>query len=761
MPGKSPDRRRHLSAAVAAVAGIVGLLAATPADAGRKTVILLDASNSMNSAFGGGRRIDSARDALASTLPRYDDVLDLGLVTFGNRQRQSCRDIETLAETRAGNAANVVAASRKVQAQGVSMLAQALQRAAADAGHRRGSSSIIAIVDGAGVDSCRIDTCETARTLKREGRSLTIHVVAIAPKGPEIPLLQCIGANSGGSYVAVGDARQLRNAVELALQATASGARAAVGPGAAPAPRRKPRPPIHVAKAPDPRMKPDPADPDPEPGAAPGELGNTESVFAPTRPGQPANAAASAPVAGPAKVTATVGAEGGSTSSGTETQVVMAPRSTPLTRPAPPPARPPEPPMVETARQDVANRTTILFKRPEPAAGSVPFAPVTAGTDETASADAATAGPAPAGTVAMAAPDADSGAAPAAAKPIGPRRKPTPEVAAVQPTDTPTPVAETTPAGSGQSAGVAIVPASKALDETQAATGSAPAPSPDSGAAMTTASVPAPAPVASPPAPTTAAAPDTTAEPGAPGTLKLAALILEGTDPVQQGVMWQVFSQTADGGKGELVTRSSDPTPSLELPSGDYLVEGRFGNAARSKGVAVRPGDEAAVEVVLDVGGLQLNPAVAGVANANAEISNTIYAAGETTPVVADAVAGAVIYLTAGTYRIVSRYGDANARAEDQIRVQSGKLVKAKINHRAAPVSFRLVEDAGGKPLDDATWIITDSSGSVVKSSDQTAPTHVLAEGNYTVTVDQGGRTFTDTVSVEPGVPVIAEIVAR
>ncbi|VAW14544.1 hypothetical protein MNBD_ALPHA09-981 [hydrothermal vent metagenome] len=656
----------------------IALLASLAASGGGQalaeeaTILLLDASNSMNSNFDGAHRIDAAKQAISETLPRYNTQLDLGLVTFGNRQRQSCGDIQSLVAPGAGNVSKILSATSAIKAQGISLLAQGMQRAAADADYQRTPASIIAVVDGSGIDACQIKSCQVAADLKREAKDLTVHVIALAPKPHEVPLLECVASATGGTYVTVVDRRQVRNALDLALRAATAKAGAAGTATTAPPPSRKPKPPVKVADAPAPRLKPDPATAAPgaapsEPGAAPGETDNTVSVFAPTR--RPSAPSAASPAI------QTPPAPQNQTAEGSGNQVVMAP----TVRPA------------------------------SPAGGKNQAAPTTA-TEKGAQKMAAT----PGTTVLYKRPAAKTTSAQGAPEPE-PKTSPTVKPVTAEP-----------PSNADQ--GLTIVPATEAATSTAAAT---------------------------PPAART----DETAT---AGTVRLAAMIVADAKPVPEGMMWQIFREAEGGGRGALATRSSDPTPTLKLPAGRYLIEGRFGNAVRDMTVEVKANAQTEAKLVLDVGGLQLVPAVAGVADPDANITNTIFAAGDLkTPVVANAAAGAVIYLTAGKYRIVSRYGTANSVAEDDIQIQRGKLTQAKINHRAAPVSFRLVGKAGGAPLSVASWVITDQAGRTVQRSDETAPVYVLVEGSYKVTATQGGETFSQTFAVEQGVPATVEIVVK
>ncbi len=685
MLGRGPRRLWLVSGlAIGAITALGGGIAGGgTARADEATMLLLDASNSMNSNFDGDHRINAAKRAISENVPRYDTQLKIGLVTFGNREQRSCVDVETLVPPGPGKATDLVIAANGIKAQGVSLLGQAMLRAAADAEYKRSPTSIIALVDGAGVKACGVDACKVAAELNREAKDLTVHVIAMSPKPADVSELECVASTTGGTYVTVANARQTRNALDLALRATVSKVRSTPPAAAAPTPKRKPRPPVRLADAPTPKVKPDPASQTgapagdelgsapAEPGTSPGAANNTVSVFAPTRP--TGNAQAQNQVGGnPAAP---------ETQSGTATgnQVVMAPTVR---------SEPADPARQNAQKVTSVPGTTILYMRPAAAKGT--------------STDTA-------------------GSEPKAQQPV------------------PAETAEQGSATGSNSAegGLTMVPADQASKLPAAA-------APDAGRSSATDQTAGPAPSAG------------------SGAVRLVAMIVENAKPIPEGMMWQIFQQAENGGRGALALRSSDPSPVLKLPAGRYVVEGRFGNAVRDMALTIEPDKQTEANLVLNVGGLRLVPAVAGTSNVDADITNVIYSADNLqTPVVANATAGAVIYLSAGRYRIVSRYGNANSVAEDDIQIQRGKLTQAKINHRAAPVNFRLVDEAGGSPVDGASWVITDQGGTTIKSTDEASPTYVLVEGSYQVAADRAGQTFRQTFAVVQGVAATIEIVAK
>ena len=611
-------------------AGLMAGLYAAPTHAASDVVVIFDASNSMNSRFEKSRRITAAKQALIDAA-RLTGV-NPGLVVFGHRQAQSCRDIESVVPANANNPASLAAALSGIRAQGVTPMANALRRGATDASHRNQPAKVVVIADGAGIRSCKIDTCATAVELKNEGVNLSFSVVAIAPKPNEVASLKCISDLTGGTYREVRDARSLTNAIVQALGQSTSTAKAI---GKIPPPRRKPGLPVAAGNVPPPRPKPaDLQTTIVDAGAqAVANSGFNTTVFAPTSSGQapiaiPAPPVATAPVS---ETTMAPSAPAPSASAGNST--TMAPSAPqPVVAPPPPPP-PPAPPQIATPK--VPPRTTILVKRP----------------------------------------------------PAGAKTKKVAKKAEI---------AQPSPQAAGS------------------------------------------------------------------GAIKLQAFVIENSKPIPAGLLWQVYRAKADNSRGKLVVRSSDPSPELKVPVGTYDVVAIFGKATNTAKVQVTKGKTATGSVVLNAGGLQLLPLVDGTALTSDNITNAIYRSDDPRdPVVKDASSGSVIYLNAGIYKIVSRYGNVNAVARADVVVQRGKLTQAKINHRAGPAEFRLAAKAGGAPLAGARWEILNSDGRVLKRSEEATPRYILAEGQYTVAVQQGGKTYRQNFSIASGRPATVEVLAN
>jgi hypothetical protein len=118
---------------------------------------------------------------------------------------------------------------------------------------------------------------------------------------------------------------------------------------------------------------------------------------------------------------------------------------------------------------------------------------------------------------------------------------------------------------------------------------------------------------------------------------------------------------------------------------------------------------------------------------------------------VPNAPPGHVISLNAGTYHVVSKYGDANAIVRADIKVDPGKLTEATVFQQAARLTLKLVEQHGGEAMADTAWAVTTLSGESVVESVGAFPSVVLSAGDYTAKAKHDGKTYQKNFSVEAG----------
>ena len=122
---------------------------------------------------------------------------------------------------------------------------------------------------------------------------------------------------------------------------------------------------------------------------------------------------------------------------------------------------------------------------------------------------------------------------------------------------------------------------------------------------------------------------------------------------------------------------------------------------------------------------------------------------------------GDVVLIPEGTYHIVSNYGDANATVRSDIRVQVGKLTDATVNHRAAIITLKLVNERGGEARANTQWSVLTPGGDVIKESIGAFPRVILAEGEYRAIARNENHSYEGEFKVVNGVDREVEVIAR
>ncbi|MGK9050981.1 hypothetical protein [Neorhizobium petrolearium] len=238
---------------------------------------------------------------------------------------------------------------------------------------------------------------------------------------------------------------------------------------------------------------------------------------------------------------------------------------------------------------------------------------------------------------------------------------------------------------------------------------------------------------------------------------------------MQEGLAWRVFSPIAgDDGKLPLVASSEGGSAAFQLMPGDYFVNCAFGRAGVTKKLTV-PADGSVPKqtLVLDAGGFVLN-AVAGADQRIPpnELSFSIYSSevrenGDRALVMSDVKPNTVVRLNAGTYHVVSEYGDVNAVVRADIQVEAGKLTQAVLQHRAAQIALKLVSQPGGEAIADTAWSVLTAAGDIVNESVSAFSTMVLAEGEYLAVARNKNKIYQREFTVKAGRNVEVEVLMR
>ena len=261
------------------------------------------------------------------------------------------------------------------------------------------------------------------------------------------------------------------------------------------------------------------------------------------------------------------------------------------------------------------------------------------------------------------------------------------------------------------------------------------------------------APAVAPEAPAVAAIEKVAAVPQA---VTLVARITDGGRTIPDGLTWRVFeTHTDSSGDLALAAKSDEATAHLELVPGNYVVHVAYGRAQTTDTITVAEGDNQKA-LVLDAGAIRLNAQVSGDIEIPINLLRfDIYSGGaesERTLVAQNLAPSDIVTLNAGTYHIVSYFGDVNAVVRADLRVEPGQLTDATLYHKASQVSFKLVSEPGGEAIADVEWTVKTEDGQTVFSNIGAFPSTVLAEGDYLVLAKRGDQTpYTREFQVQPG----------
>ena len=269
-------------------------------------------------------------------------------------------------------------------------------------------------------------------------------------------------------------------------------------------------------------------------------------------------------------------------------------------------------------------------------------------------------------------------------------------------------------------------------------------------------------------------------QPVTQASLTLSAVLTTETPPLRFGMKWRVFDERADpDGSHRLVAESAEPSPTLVLPNGAYIVHAAIGLAGTTKRVVIagQPVSErlvmnaGALRIVCMLGDQPINPAKLAISIYVPERGNS-----EAKLILSSAKAGDVVGLPDGTYHVVStlldttgvgslaQNGVANATnsvVNADLRVQAGKLTDATLRHRAAVMTLKLVNGPGGEALANTAFTILTPGGDVIRELIGAFPSLVLAEGEYVAIARHDNKTYQASFKVQSTLDRDVEVVAK
>ncbi|MFN4160267.1 MAG: vWA domain-containing protein [Gemmobacter sp.] len=217
----------------------VGLALAAPpvlAQERANMMVVLDASGSMWGQIGGRTKIELAREALSGVLSEAGQDMQIGLMAYGHRQRGQCGDIETLVPIGpAGQTVpGIIDRAYAIKPRGMTPLVDSVMAAAQTLAFREQAATVVLLTDG--IETCGGDPCALGRMLAAQGIDFTAHVVGFDMTDAEQRQVSCLASETGGLFLAAGDADDLGAALRNTILAGNDGPALAYVPPPPPEP---------------------------------------------------------------------------------------------------------------------------------------------------------------------------------------------------------------------------------------------------------------------------------------------------------------------------------------------------------------------------------------------------------------------------------------------------------------------------------------------------------------------------------------------
>ena len=247
-------------------------------------------------------------------------------------------------------------------------------------------------------------------------------------------------------------------------------------------------------------------------------------------------------------------------------------------------------------------------------------------------------------------------------------------------------------------------------------------------------------------------------------TITLSTVLEGDTAVIKSGVTWRIFTDPTDRTPSLLVFESDAAEPVIQLPPGPYIIHVAYGLSGTTKRIVV--GQSPLKETIsLNAGGLQLTAMIGETPVPDEAVIFNVYVAVGSDPegrlISGNLKANTILRLPAGTYRIVSQYGDTNAIMSTDLTIESGKLTTATVKHRAAMVTLKLVRTLGGEAYAGTSFSVLTPGGDTIREAEGAYPSMILAEGSYILIARNGGKVFTQEFSVKSGYDQDIEILMK
>ena len=224
--------------------------------------------------------------------------------------------------------------------------------------------------------------------------------------------------------------------------------------------------------------------------------------------------------------------------------------------------------------------------------------------------------------------------------------------------------------------------------------------------------------------------------------LELSARYTENGNVLVDNIAWKISDQDQ-----AIVYEKTTSLVKVALRPGQYHIEASFGTAHLKEAVSVKPGTKLGLNYVINAGALRILPRVKGVEQFELASTSKVFALSgieQGKLIVTSNMPGEVLNVTAGDYRIESRFASGNTVAVTDIHVKAGFMSAVNIDHIAGIAKLSI----GGLFDQNVQWVVTDEQGTVING---TNAQFILKPGHYVASVWLGSQNLKSDFLIAPG----------
>ena len=236
----------------------------------------------------------------------------------------------------------------------------------------------------------------------------------------------------------------------------------------------------------------------------------------------------------------------------------------------------------------------------------------------------------------------------------------------------------------------------------------------------------------------------TTVQPGTE-SLQLSARFSEDGKVLADDVSWKIRNQ-----ENSIVYDRVSAIVQLAVPPGEYQVEAAYGTARIADSLTVQPGTKLGVNFVLNAGGLRILPRVKGLNLPDLVSHSLVYATSgmkQGEMIASSDIPGEVLKVSAGSYRIESRFESSNTVAIANVQVKPGIMSAVEIDHHAGLAKLSYAKQTMG----EMQWNIADAQGNEALTFAGAGASLILKPGHYKAALKLNDQTIDAAFDITEG----------